>query len=367
MEFSTLLYFANLGIFCGCITMGISYILAQTMNVMQDKPDTKSFKLHTKTTPLCGGISIFIAYVVVVLGGIEIPFNSHGNHISSTNVGDFYEYAGLHFYIACSIVLCSGIIKDIYGKMILWLVFCIQICGFCVLHLLFYSLDMSHDYSLIFLLLPCYIALFLTTNGMNTIDGIHGNAALYSMIVLCALCYIAYQTQSNFIGFAASVLLGILFVFLLFNYPFGKMFLGDSGAFLLGFCIGALLLLCVLYYGINMWYCMALMLYPICSILSSVFASLIMHLCSTRKQNIAILVDIVWQRHDLHLHHILQRYVGNAAALIINTFFACFVIVVTYYYTDTLMILLASACFCLFYAFCFIMFLRKTTNLYNKA
>ena len=85
MEFSTLLYFANLGIFCGCITMGISYILAQTMNVMQDKPDTKRFKLHTKTTPLCGGISIFIAYVVVVLGGIEIPFISHNNHVSRTN------------------------------------------------------------------------------------------------------------------------------------------------------------------------------------------------------------------------------------------------------------------------------------------
>lgn len=359
MEFSTLLYFANLGVFCGCITMGISYILAQTMNVMQDKPDIKSFKLHAKATPLCGGISIFIAYVVVVLGGIELPFISHDNHVSSTNISDFYEYAGLHFYIACSIVLCSGIIKDIYGKTILWLMFCIQICGFCVLHLLFYSLEMNHNYSLMLLLLPCYLVLFLATNGMNTIDGIHGNAALYSMIVLCALCYIAYQTQSNFIGFSASVLLGILFVFLLFNYPFGKMFLGDSGAFLLGFCIGALLLLCVLYYGINIWYCIALLLYPICSMLSSILANFIMQSHYAKKQSITTLAGILWQRHDLHLHHILQKYVGNMAAFIINTFFACFVIFVTYYYADTLMILLASACFCLFYAFCFIMFLRK--------
>ena len=362
MELSILLYFANLGVFCGCIAMGISYILAQTMHVMQDKPDTNKIKFHTKTTPLCGGISIFIAYVVIVLGGIEMPRISYSNYIISVNVGDFYEYAGLHFYIACSIVLCSGIIKDVYGKTTLWLIFCLQICGFCVLHLLFYIIHASYGYNLILIILPCYIMLFLATNGVNTIDGIHGNAALYSMIVLLALCYISYQIQSNFVGFATSILLGILFVFLLFNYPFGKMFLGDSGAFLLGFCIGALLLLCVLYYRINAWYCIALLLYPICAMFSSLFVQL--YYIKTYK--IVITINALWQRHDSHLHHLLQKLVGNTAALLINAFFACFVAFITYYHTDTIMILFASACFCLCYAICFVIFWRKKINLYNR-
>lgn len=357
MEFFTLLYFINLGVFCGCITISISYIIAQTMHIMQDKPNAKNFKLHAKSTPLCGGIAIFIAYVVIILGGIEMPHNYYVNHATNINFVNFYEYAGFHFYIACSIVFFSGIIKDIYGKTILWLMFCIQICGFCVFHLLFYLLDIEYDYNLLLILLPCYVSLFLTTNGMNTIDGINGNATLYSIIVLLALCYIAYQTQSNFICFAAGVLLGILFVFLLFNYPFGKMFLGDSGAFLLGFCIGSLVLLCVLYYDINMWYCAMLLLYPICSIISS----LIVQSYYIRKKNTITLIEALHQQHNLHLHHILQKYVGNIAAIVINAFFACFVVFITYYYTETYVIVTAGVFFCLFYAICFIIYFRILT------
>ncbi len=348
----------NLGIFCGCITMVIAYILAQTMHIMQDKPEMKKEAFHSKNTPLCGGIGIFIAYIVVVLGGIEIP-NIHYNNTNQTidfSIGYFYEYGGLHLYLACCIILCSGIIKDIYGKTKLWLMLCMQICGFCIFTLLFYFLNIQHEHNLIFTLLLCCIFLFLTTNSINTIDGINGNAVLYSIFILLSLCFVAYQTQSNFIGFAASILLGILFVFLLFNYPFGKMFLGDSGAFLLGFCIGGLLLLSMLHYKINAWYCYALFLYPICAILSS----LTLNIFFIKKNPKQTLLQALWRPHTIHLHYLLWQYCRNTTAFVINGCYACFIVFITYYYQQTSMIIIASISFCIFYILCFtILWKRK--------
>lgn len=361
MNISTLFYFANLGIFCGCIAMVIAYILTQTMNVMQDKPNEAIFKFHSKNTPLCGGISIFIAYIVVVLGGIEIQ-NISSTKILNSHVGDFYEYAGLHFYISCCIILCSGIIKDIGNKVKLQLMFYIQMCGFCVFYFLLYLLNIQHDYNMALIFISICLFLFISTNGINTIDGIHGNAALCGIAILFAICYISYQTQSNFIAFASSVLIGILSIFLLFNYPFGRMFLGDSGAFLLGFCIGALLLLCALHYKINMWYCIALLLYPICAMLSS----LIIQIFFIRKDN-KISWKILWQPHYLHLHTMMWKSLNHVATLIINGAFICFIVLITYYYKNTMIIFVSSAIFCLIYTICFIVFYRKNINLYHKA
>lgn len=356
MNIFTPFYFANLGVFCGCITMVIAYILAQTMNVMQDKPSDAGFKLHKKNTPLCGGISIFIAYIVVVLGGIEIRDVNSTNKLLFYN-GDFYEYAGLHFYIACCIVLCAGIIKDLNNRAKMRMIFCVQILGFCIFYILLLQLNIQ-SHSMILVFMPSCIFLFIATNGINTIDGIHGNAALCGMQVLFSLCCVSYHSQSNFVVFAASVLLGILCIFILFNYPFGRMFLGDNGAFLIGFCIGALILLCVLYYGINIWYCIALLLYPMCAMLSS----LVIKVSSGAR-----IWHILWQPNAFHLHTMMWRHFGYYTTIIIHLVLMCFIAVITYYHKDNIMIFISSAVFCVIYAVCFIIFYRKNANLYSKA
>lgn len=360
MNISTLFYFVNLGIFCGCITINVAYILTQTMNIMQDKPNKKDFKLHTKSTSFCGGIGILMAYIVVVLGGIEISQNIDSNKSLIFHIRDFYEYAGLHFYISCCVVLCAGLISDI-SRQRLKLVFFLQIFGFCIFYSLLLLLNIGHIFNVVFLFILSCLFLFLATNSINIIDGINGNATLCSIAILSSICYMSYQTQSNFIVFASGLLLGILLVFLVFNYPFGKMFLGDSGAFLLGFSIGSLLLLCVLYYGINIWYCTALLLYHMCAMLSN----LVMQIIFLRNRKIS--QQIRWQTHNFHLHTMMWKYFSHATTLIINGVFMCFILFITCYYRDTMMIFLASLVFCVIYAICFIILYKKSKNLYYKA
>jgi UDP-N-acetylmuramyl pentapeptide phosphotransferase/UDP-N-acetylglucosamine-1-phosphate transferase len=80
----------------------------------------------------------------------------------------------------------------------------------------------------------CFCLLFIT-NGSNFIDGFNGLLAIHYIIILSILFLLIYEFShfnylKNYIFF--SILIG--FSFLIFNFPNGKIFLGDGGAYFLG-------------------------------------------------------------------------------------------------------------------------------------
>ncbi len=72
-------------------------------------------------------------------------------------------------------------------------------------------------------------------NAINIIDGYNGLAGGYAVLVLAALAWVAAQVGDPFLMTAALAMIGALLGFLVWNYPRGKIFLGDGGAYLLGF------------------------------------------------------------------------------------------------------------------------------------
>ena len=81
------------------------------------------------------------------------------------------------------------------------------------------------------------------TNAINLIDGLDGLASGVSAIGLITIAFIAILQANVFIIMICSVLIGSLLGFLCFNFHPAKIFLGDSGALLIGFIIGFLSLL----------------------------------------------------------------------------------------------------------------------------
>ena len=81
------------------------------------------------------------------------------------------------------------------------------------------------------------------TNAINLIDGLDGLASGVSMIALITIGFIAILQANVFIIMICSVLIGSLLGFLCFNFHPAKIFLGDSGALLIGFIVGFLSLL----------------------------------------------------------------------------------------------------------------------------
>ena len=56
--------------------------------------------------------------------------------------------------------------------------------------------------------------------------------------MLFSLAYVALQTNDTFVLVAALIVAGAAAGFLIWNYPAGWIFLGDGGAYFLGFMPG---------------------------------------------------------------------------------------------------------------------------------
>ena len=82
-------------------------------------------------------------------------------------------------------------------------------------------------------------SILVIINGNNLIDGVNGNLALTNIIQLISVGLLAFMVGDDVIVQLSCLLLLPLIVFTLFNYPFGKIFCGDAGAYFYGFAISA--------------------------------------------------------------------------------------------------------------------------------
>jgi len=77
-------------------------------------------------------------------------------------------------------------------------------------------------------------------NAVNIIDGFNGLAAMCALIMLLALAYVGLQLNDRLVVTIALIAAGATLGFFVWNFPAGLIFLGDGGAYLLGFVIAEL-------------------------------------------------------------------------------------------------------------------------------
>lgn len=83
------------------------------------------------------------------------------------------------------------------------------------------------------------------THSINIVDGFHGLASGSVMIMLAGLMALAWLCDDSPVLYLGGVLLLTTLGFFILNWPSGKIFLGDAGAYLLGFWVVELGLLLV--------------------------------------------------------------------------------------------------------------------------
>jgi UDP-N-acetylmuramyl pentapeptide phosphotransferase/UDP-N-acetylglucosamine-1-phosphate transferase len=100
-------------------------------------------------------------------------------------------------------------------------------------------------------------------NAVNIIDGFNGLASMVTICMLFSLAYVAWQVGDVFVLSAALMVAGATAGFLIWNYPIGLIFLGDGGAYFIGFMLGELALLLVMRNPeVSTWYAALLLIYP---------------------------------------------------------------------------------------------------------
>ena len=80
-------------------------------------------------------------------------------------------------------------------------------------------------------------------NSVNIIDGFNGLASMCVVIMLAGLAYVAFQVGDPLIATLALAGIGAVLGFFIWNFPAGLVFLGDGGAYFLGFFVAELSIL----------------------------------------------------------------------------------------------------------------------------
>jgi len=226
-------------------------------------------KVHAEAVPRIGGLSIFIA--VIIAGVVAM--------LRTPPIGQ-----GVLLLLLCSsVAFLGGIVEDFTKKVRpsrrLLLTMGAAAMGYFLLDARIERIDwIWFDWSLtqIWIALPLTVlAVAGIANAVNIIDGFNGLATVVTICMLLSLGYVAFQVNDTFILVAALIVAGAAAGFLVWNYPAGLIFLGDGGAYFLGFMLGELAVLLVMRNPeVSSWYAALLLLYPVFETLFSAYRRL---------------------------------------------------------------------------------------------
>lgn len=134
------------------------------------------------------------------------------------------------------------------------------------------------------------------THALNIVDGMNGLAGMVATLMAVSLALVAFQVGDMPIFLIATALASATLGFLVWNFPFGRVFLGDGGAYFLGFMLAELAVqLVVRNPSVSPFYALAVLFYPVFETLFSIWR---------RRFKRGTPVD---QPDALHLHQLVFR------------------------------------------------------------
>ena len=153
-----------------------------------------------------------------------------------------YSKILFEYFFICNLMFLLGFFDDLKIKispsrrLILMIIFLFLFIRFVPIEILNVDIPFlttllnNNTFSSLFVLL-CFL---FVINGANLIDGFNGLLTINLMIINSILAYINLADGINEFSVVIIGQIIILFSFLLFNFPSAKIFLGDSGSYLLG-------------------------------------------------------------------------------------------------------------------------------------
>ncbi|MDB4240800.1 glycosyltransferase [Yoonia sp.] len=132
-------------------------------------------------------------------------------------------------------------------------------------------------------------------NGFNLIDGVNGLAAMTATTAAVALAVITQQSGYTPMANVSMMLAAVIFGFFLVNFPFGLIFLGDAGAYTIGFVLAWFgIAVIVNAPAVSPWAILLTVFWPLADTLLAIYRR-------TRRNTGAMLPD------RLHVHQLAMR------------------------------------------------------------
>lgn len=249
-------------------------------------------KFHTIAVPRVGGAAILLA----------IFFALWVRYFQSPDVGLF----GLLLIVSSLPAVIAGLTEDITKKVgirirLLATILAAGLAGYMLNAWLGSVQILGIDnlmitYPILAIAITCF-AVGGVANAFNIIDGYNGLSAVVAIMILLGIAYVAFKVGDHQIMIASFAMIGALFGFLFWNYPRGLIFLGDGGAYLVGFWIAELsVLLTTRHPEVSKWFPLLLCAYPIFETLFTIYRRMILKRVHPGMPDASHLHQLVYKR-----------------------------------------------------------------------
>ena len=187
-------------------------------------------KFHINPTSRLGGVAIFLGLAVsglVVFGSAE------------------FQHYSFWFLLASIPVWLAGLAEDLTRRVGPTLrLFMATMSAAWLFGALGVSVNRTDVFPIDLLLNIPVVSLCVTllvvagfTHAVNIVDGFHGLSCGLVIITLSGLAFMAWKAEDALLLQMCFTSLSVVLGFFVFNWPKGSIFLGDAGAYLLGFWV----------------------------------------------------------------------------------------------------------------------------------
>jgi UDP-N-acetylmuramyl pentapeptide phosphotransferase/UDP-N-acetylglucosamine-1-phosphate transferase len=248
-------------------------------------------KVHTRPTPRVGGVAILFGLLV-------------GYALADPGQKGLLGPLLMSGIPAIVFGLTEDITKKVSVRARLLATMACGVVGWAVTGLSITSANLfGLDWLLSFTVLSVAFTAFAVggvANAINIIDGFNGLAAGTVIVILTSFGLMATALGDANLAYTALILAGAMVGFGLVNWPMGRIFLGDGGAYFVGFALAWLsVLMLARHPEVSAWAPMLICGYPVLEVLFSIVR---------RRRRGSSPGDA----DRLHLHSLVKRRVARA-------------------------------------------------------
>ena len=327
------------------MTLAVAMVIVMTKNFhghLSIDPLVGVQKFHTQPTPRIGGIAIVSGMVISYFFTPTTQQSLLGPLLISSLpafvfglLEDVTKRVGVHPRLMATML--SGVMG--------W-----AISGYAITRANMPGLDWMLAYSMVSVAFTAF-AVGGIANAINIIDGFNGLASGTIILILGGFALICLSVGDTDLVGLCLLFAGAMIGFLLINWPLGKLFLGDGGAYFIGFAIAWIAVLMLARHPeISAWAPLLVCGYPILEVLFSIRRR--------HKRQMDIGTPDRLHLHSIVKKRLVRRLMPHASSLVRNSVTGSIMwlatvlpVLVAYTFSaDSLLLFLAFVLFALLYS-----------------